>query len=88
MKTATTYSYLIVANGNVVGHRYTHEMACSLARCYTEATISKIEGRLFSGSGQVKDAVAYAAAKAEAIRLWHSIKDAANLLGYWPGAKF
>lgn len=87
MKTATKYSYLIVADGNVVGHRYTHEMACTLAKCYAKATISKFEGRLFSRSGKVKDASAYAAAKAEAIRLWHSIEDAAILLGYWP-AKF
>ena len=61
------YSYLIVADGRVVGHRLIRKQAERLAACYTEATISMIEGRLFSHSGRIKDAAAYEAAKAAAV---------------------
>ena len=61
------YSYLIVADGTVKGHRRTREQADRLAACYTDATISVFEGRLFSHSGQIKNAAAYEAAKTAAL---------------------
>lgn len=70
MKTATKYSYLIVANGNVVGHRYTHEMACSLARCYADAIVYQTTPRLFSRSHKVKNTAAYQTACSDAIGYW------------------
>ena len=59
MKTATKYSYLIVANGSVVGHRYTRQQADRLAAAYTDAIVYATTPRLFSVSGKVKNDEAY-----------------------------
>ena len=70
MKTATTYSYLIVADGTVKGHRRTREQADRLAACYTDAIVYPTTPRLFSRSHKVKNTAAYQTACSDAIGYW------------------
>jgi len=70
MKTASKYSYLIVANGTVKGTRCTRQQADRLAACYVDAIVYPTP-RLFSGSGKVKNTAAYQTACSDAIGYWN-----------------